>query len=233
MNADVKSESIQIPVQGEIAVAGTVTTPEWWPSGRRLGVLIAHDAHTSAEHPQLVALTEGLARRGHLGLRFNFPFTQAGKKRPDPLPVLERSYHAAAGALLRDPENAPARLIVAGIGLGARVACQIVARGFKVDGLISLSYPLHPSGKPNQTRAEALSRIICPMLFVQGDRDPHCRLDRMEMTLRRVGAPTTLRVIRDASSGLEIIRRTDRTPEALVAETQASIDEFIARVIGA
>ena len=57
-------------------------------------------------------------------------------------------------------------------------------------------------------------RIICPMLFVQGARDPHCRIDKLEELLRRVGAPTRLHVIADCGPGLEPIKKTGRTAGA-------------------
>lgn len=233
MNTNVKLESIEIPVTPGLTVRGVVGTPEWWPSGHRIGIVLAHDTDGSIDAEKLVELQQSLAERGNLTLRFNFPYTQAGKKRPDPPAILERTYKAATATLLNDRENAPARLVIGGFGLGARVAASTVSQGLKVDGILCLGFPLHPSGKPNQQRAEALFRIICPMLFVQGARDAHCRVDRLEVLLRRIGAPTNLHVIDDCGQDLELIKRTQRTPEQVREQTLQAIEGFLRKITGA
>ena len=230
MNTNVKFESIAISVTPEIRVAGTICTPEWWPSGQRVGIVLAHDTVGSIEQEKVSALQIALTERGNLTLTFNFPYIEAGKKRPDPLPILERTYKTAVAALLSDTENAPARLLVGGYGLGARVAASVVSQGLKADGILCLGFPLHPSGKPNQQRATALFRIICPMLFVQGSRDAHCRVDRLETLLRRIGAPTDLRVIDDCGQGLEPIKRAERSPEQVRELVLQSIESFIEKI---
>ena len=231
MNTNIRVEAIEFQVDEQTRVSGQICTPEWWPSGHRVGVVIAHDAESNKDDENVVALQKGLAASGHLTVCFNFPYAQAGKKRPDPLPQLERTYRAACAAVLRDSENAPGRLIVGGYGLGARVACHMVAQGTKVEGIACLGYPLHPSGKPNQQKAEALYRIICPLLFVQGSRDAHCRVDRLTSLLRTIGAPTQLHVLEDCGQGLSLIRKTDRTPEEIRTETLRAVEAFIRRVI--
>ena len=230
MNTNVKFESIAISVTPEIRVAGTICTPEWWPSGQRVGIVLAHDTVGSIEQEKVSALQIALTERGNLTLTFNFPYIEAGKKRPDPLPILERTYKTTVAALLSDTENAPARLLVGGYGLGARVAASVVSQGLKADGILCLGFPLHPSGKPNQQRATALFRIICPMLFVQGSRDAHCRVDRLETLLRRIGAPTDLRVIDDCGQGLEPIKRAERSPEQVRELVLQSIESFIEKI---
>lgn len=177
-------------------------------------------------------LQRALLQKGFLSIRFNFPYAEQRKKRPDAMPVLEKTYRAAVEALLRDPQDAPAQLIFAGFGLGARVASQAIAGGLKADGLICVSYPLHPSGKPNQQRADALFRIICPILFVQGSRDAHCRIDRLELLQRRIGAPTQISVVRDADHNLSLVKRSSRTAEEVQDEVRLIVEEYLARTAG-
>ena len=233
MSTNVKFDSTEIRVSPEVTVPGVMCTPEWWPSGQRVGIVLAHDEDGPGGEESLVELQRSITARGHRTLRFDFPYSAAGKKRPDPPQLLVRTYRAAIVSLMADRENAPARLVIGGVGLGARVATQVVAQGFKVDGVICLGFPLHPSGKPNQQKVESLFRIICPMLFVQGERDSHCRVDRLEELLRRIGAPTQLHVVRDAGQGLALIKRTSRTPEQVREEVLTSIESFVAQVSGA
>lgn len=232
MNTSTRSESVEIMVTPDTPVRAVLCTPEWWPSGQRVGIVLAHDTDGSIDQEKLSELQVALARRGNLTLRFNFPYVEAGRKRPDPLATLERAYKAATASLLQDSENAPARLIIGGYGLGAMVATHAVAQGLKVDGIVCLGFPLHPSGKPNQQRASSLYRIICPMLFVQGARDAHCRVDRLQSLLRRIGAPTDLHVIEDCGQGLELIKRAERTPEQVRELVLQAIDRFVTRILG-
>ncbi len=231
MDTNVKFGAVEIQVSDDVAVAGRVCTPEWWPSGRRVGIVIAHDADTTMDAAAITGLQTRLAEAGHLALAFNFPFAQAGKKRPDPAPLLERTLSAAVSSLLIDGENAPARIVLCGYGLGARVATSVVAAGMKVEGVVCLGFPLHPSGKPNQQRVESLYRVITPMLFVQGARDPHCRVDRLTRVLRTIGAPVKLRVLEDCGQGLNLIRRAERTPEQVHAELAHAIETFVQKVV--
>ena len=231
MNANVKLEAVEIEFGEEAAISGQLCTPEWWPSGHRLGIVIGHDAETSFKAAEMLELQQGLAKQGHLTFAFNFPYAQAGKKRPDPMAKLVRAYRAACASLVRDAENAPTRLIVGGFGLGGRVACHMVAQGTKVEGIFCLGFPLHPANKPHLQRAEALYRIICPVLFVQGSNDVYCRVDRLTSLLRTVGAPTQLYVIDGCGRGLTPNGKTGREPEEIYAETLRATDAFIRKIL--
>lgn len=232
MGASDKVRAVELEVAPGIEVSGSIGVPEWWPSGNRTGLVMAHDLGSDQNQALLIELQQELTSRGLLNIRFNFPFAQSGKKRPDPQPVLERSYRTAVQALVRDPEEAPAGLILAGFGLGARVASQVIAAGAKADALICLSYPLHPAGKPSQQRTDALFRIICPILFIQGSRDANCRIDRLELLRRRIGAPTQLAVIEDGDHDLAPVKRSSRSVEEIHGEVLAAATSFIQRTVG-
>lgn len=224
-------DAVEIPLGEAGKVSGVIGVPQWWPTGRRVGVVIAHDVADSMEGELVKGLHAHLAENGYLSVRFNFPYVEAGKKRPDPLPALERSYRAAMKQLLRGAEETPAHLILIGFGLGARVASQVVAQGVKADGLVLLSFPLHPSGKPGKQKPGAVYRIICPMLFVQGTRDPTCKIERLQELRRKIGAPTKLHVIQDANHSMELVRASQRTAEEVQAEILEQVDHFIHSVI--
>ena len=198
-----------------------VVDPDHWRARTRA----IEDRVSDALHTQLV-------ERGYLTLRFNFPFAEQRKKRADAPALLDRAFRAAANSLARDLQMAPARMFFGGMGLGARVATQIVAQGHSADGVICLGYPLHPSGKPNQQRAESLFRLICPVLFVQGSRDPYCRIDRLELLLRRIGAPTHLHVVEDVDHAFGLIKHTPRTPDEVQDEVVTAVDGFVQKALG-
>jgi len=223
----VRREIVQIPVTRDLRTTGTVAIPEWWPSGHRVGVVLLHDAGFDQNQPLLVALQDQLCERGYLTIRFNFPYAEAGKKRPDSPQLLERCVRGAISVLMNDPQIAPAQLVIGGAGLGARIAAETIAHGLKADSLFCLGFPLHPSGKPSQQKAEFLFRLICPILFVQGTRDPYCRVDRLQQLLRRIGTPTRLEVLEDADHTLRAIKRSARSQEEIDAQISKVVFSFL------
>lgn len=220
------------PVGGVAKVSGVLGVPEWWPTGSRIGVVLAHGSGRDFEDPLIVALQRGLTERKVLALRFNFPFAEAGKPRPDPLPMLERAFRHAVAVLGRDPSAAPAHLFIGGMGIGAQAAVQCAAARMRVDGVFALGYPLHSRDQPDKNvRAESLFRIVAPILFVQGTRDRNCDLDALRRTLTRVGAPKTLHVIPEADGTLTVPRRSGRPPESVFAEVLEALDVWTRKVI--
>ena len=76
------------------------------PSGfRRAGktpaVLLAHGAGADMRSAFVSTVHSGLAREGYVSLKFNFPYTEARRRRPDPRPVLERCWRSVVDAALR------------------------------------------------------------------------------------------------------------------------------------
>jgi predicted alpha/beta-hydrolase family hydrolase len=220
------------PVHGLDAVSGVLGTPEWWPTGSRVSVVLAHGPTGSKDEPLLVALQHALTERKYLTLRFNFPFAEASKKRPDPYPVLERTLRHAVAMLGRDPTAAPAHLFIGGRGIGGRVAAHLATSNVRVDGLFFLGFPLHTAGKPEDLHVDRLFRIVSPMLFVQGTRDRQCEIPLLRKTLVRVGAPTSLHVVDEADQTFKVPRKTGRNDADVHREVFATLDAWIGRVLG-
>ena len=88
------------PVHGLVSVPGFLGVPRWWPTGSRVCVVLAHGANSDYTDPLIEYLQRELTERRYLTLRFNFPFAEAKRTRPDPLPVLRRTFRAALGAML-------------------------------------------------------------------------------------------------------------------------------------
>ncbi|MDJ0865806.1 MAG: alpha/beta hydrolase [Myxococcota bacterium] len=230
-------EEVRIPLEESVrdldTVSGVLGVPEWWPTGSRIGLVLAHGSARDMDDPVIEALHRGLTERKYLTLRFNFPFAESKKKRPDALPVLERTCRSAVATLGRDPTAAPAHLFVGGIGLGGMVAAQAAAARLRVDGVFMLGYPLHGRDDPTKSlRADPLFRLVSPMLFVQGTRDRHCDLDTLRTTLQRVGAPKTLQVVQEADATFTVPKRSGRTPEDVLQEVLEAIDRWCRRVLG-
>jgi predicted alpha/beta-hydrolase family hydrolase len=236
VEATARYEEIRIPLEEPVreveSVGGVLGIPEWWPTGSRVGIVLTHASARDMNDPLLVALQQGLTEGKYLTLRFNLPFGEGKRKRPDPLPALERTFRSAVTAVVRDPAAAPAHVFVGGFGLGGQVAAQAATSRLRIDGVIMLGYPLHARDDPSKNiRAEPLFRLVAPMLFVQGTRDRHCDLDTLRTTLQRVGAPKTLHVIEEADQTFQVPKRSGRGPEDVVRELQRAIDAWCQLVL--
>ena len=227
-------EEIQIPlpepVHGLDSVSAMIGIPRWWPTGARVSVVIAHGAGRDMNDPLIEHVMRELTERRYLTLRFNFPFGETGKKRPDPPEVLQRTFRAAIATLARDPNSAPARLFLGGKGLGGATAASLAGDRARVDGAFFMGFPLHPPGKPELVSPEQLFRVISPMLFLQGKRDRQCDLDLLRRTLTRVGAPTTLQVLEEADQHFKVLKKSHRTEEEVQQELLAYIYAWVQKI---
>jgi uncharacterized protein len=177
--------------------AGISASTLWTEASRPTAVVaIAHGAGADMRHPFMAGLAEGLTARGLSVLRFNFPYIDAGRRAPDPPPVLLATWDAMIREALRRGAGLP--LVVAGKSMGGRIASMLAAaRGseFPASILVFFGYPLHARGRPDRLRDAHLSRIRTPMVFIQGSRDPLARLDLMEAVVGRLQPLATLHVI--------------------------------------
>lgn len=190
------------PLDGVEWLTAEIGVPEWWPTGTRVAVVIAH-GEGDMDDPLVKSLHRSLANSRFFTVRFNFPFAEAGRKVGDTPPeVLDKAFRAALSLLGRTPPSAPSQVFLGGTGLGALSAARIAASRFPVDGLFFLGYPLHPVDQPLKPEADLLYRLIPSMLFVQGSADPRCELDTLRRCLSRVGTPTSLRILTGADGSL-------------------------------
>lgn len=140
------------------------------PENAPLTLALAHGAGAPMDAPFMTAMAAGLAGHGLRVVRFEFPYMAArrrdGRKRPpDPQARLIETWRAVISAL------GPERLVIGGKSMGGRMA-SLVAGEAGVRGLVCLSYPFHPPGKPERLRTAHLAGISTPTLIVQGTRDP-------------------------------------------------------------
>jgi predicted alpha/beta-hydrolase family hydrolase len=207
------------PIHGRSELRGVLGIPEWWPTGGRIAVVLAHGGPSDLDDPLLEMLSRKLTGLDYLTLRFNFPFAEAGKRSSaDSAEILERGFRAALNALGRDPTALPARLFVGGIGLGGRVAAGLVADRLHVDGLFLLGFPLHPQDKPEKSDPNVLFRTTAPMLFIQGTRDRRCNGAALRNALRRVGAPIELYDVDEADSAFHVPKKSGRSVDQIHTE---------------
>ena len=96
-----------------------------------------------------------------------------------------------------------------------------------VRGLIFLGFPLHPPDKPGIERAEHLASAAGPLLFVQGDRDELAGLRRLRPVVAKLGARTTLHVVKAADHGFDVLVRSGRTRSDVLDELATTMASWI------
>jgi predicted alpha/beta-hydrolase family hydrolase len=84
------------------------------------------------------------------------------------------------------------RLVLGGRSMGGRMCSMVVAEGLPAAGLVLLSYPLHPPGKPERLRVDHFADVRVPTLMVNGDRDPFGSPEEIERETAAVAGPITV-----------------------------------------
>jgi predicted alpha/beta-hydrolase family hydrolase len=211
-------EELRIPV-GEESVSALLIRP----AEAKALYLFAHGAGTGMTHRSMVSNAEGLATRGIATLRYQFPYMEKGSRRPDPPRIAHAAVRAAAAEAARVAPDLP--LFAGGRSFGGRMTSQAQADEPLpgVRGLAFVGFPLHPAGKPGIERAEHLSRVQIPMLFVSGARDSLAEMDLLEPVVAGLGERATLHVIADADHSLKVPVKSGRTPAEAEAEALDTI----------
>lgn len=189
------------------------------PSGD--GLVITHGAGGNSRGPLLVALAEAMAKAGVTTLRCDLPFRQLrsyGPPRPGDAAKDRQGLKNAVAALRK---LATGRLFLGGQSYGGRQASMLCAEepGL-VNGLLLLSYPLHPPGKPDQLRTQHLPKLKIPVLFVQGTRDPFGSIEEIQSAVKLIPAKTRLLPVEGVGHDLGFAgkKRNEGLPATLVAE---------------
>ena len=217
----------RVVLPGGGAVSAVVALPSGFRRpGRTPAVILAHGAGNDMTSPFMSTIHSGLAREGYIAVKFNFPYTEARRRAPDPRPVLERCYRAVVDAIVADRALAPPWIAIGGKSLGGRIASYVAAGGAAVRGLLFLGYPLHPAGRPDALRADHLPAVPVPMLFVEGTRDTLCDLDRLRPVLARLPR-ATLHTIEGADHSFRVPRRLGRSDEDVWAEIVGVAARFL------
>jgi len=163
-----KTRSLSIKISPGI---GTVSAECFVPQKSNCIMTLAHGAGAGMHHSFMVTLSQSLSEEGIATMRFNFPFTENKKGRPDTPTVAHQTIEAA---ILKAQKLFPTLpLFVAGKSFGGRMTSQCLAvhPNDQVKGVIFYGFPLHAPGKPSIERAEHLKDVRSPMLFLQGSRD--------------------------------------------------------------
>lgn len=124
------------------------------------------------DNAALVAVADAVEAAGVPARRFGFGSPDKGGRGPAPARTAVARIRAEADRWAGELGVEPERLVLGGRSFGGRMASVAVAEGQPAAGLVLLSYPLHPPGKPERLRVEHLPRVAVPVLAVSGATDP-------------------------------------------------------------
>lgn len=215
-------DELRIPI-GDESVSALLIRPD---DAKALYVF-AHGAGAGMTHKSMASNAEGLAERGIATLRYQFPYMEKGSKRPDPPRIAHAAVRAAAAEAVKLAPGVS--LFAGGRSFGGRMTSQTQANSPLpgVRGLAFLGFPLHPAGKPGIERAEHLSRVQVPMLFVSGARDALAEMNLLKSAVETLGDRATLHVIAEADHSLKVAARSGRTSAEAEAEALDAMAEWM------
>lgn len=231
MKVTTEQRSFATPDEVVDTVSGVVHRPS---RPTRPAVLLVHGAGGDLDDPGLVGLADGIAAAGHLVVRANLPFRQAGRRAA---PRADRSVEGFRTLVRSVRALAPrTHWVVGGKSYGGRVASMAVAEGLRVAGLLLYSYPLHPPGSPETLRTAHWPDIPVPCMFLQGNRDPFGTVKELEGQLRRLPRRARVRVVQGGDHSLRVIGKhaPDRTPRPAMEFTRSlgpEVAEWLVHVL--
>jgi hypothetical protein len=165
-------------------VRGFIHRPE---STNGNGIVLTHGAGANCQTSLLTAVAEAFAAAGLMALRCDLPFRQARAFGPPRPGDASRDRDGLKNAVNAIRKQISGRIFLGGHSYGGRQATILAAGDPElVDGLLLLSYPLHPPGKPAQLRTQHLPDLKTPSMFVHGTRDPFGSIEEMESALKLI-----------------------------------------------
>src|SRR5437762_5940551 len=219
------NEQLRFVVEGAREVAALLARPK----DARWLLLLAHGAGAGMTHPFMEKLSADLAAVDIATFRYQFPYMEQRRRVPDPPAVLTATVVAAVHAAKKAAPDLP--LLAGGKSMGGRMTSQAAAQHpldsmqGGVQGIVFFGFPLHPPNRPSTKRADHLTNVSVPMLFLQGTRDTLADLTLLRPICAELGDRATLHIVESADHSFHVLKsgkRTDAQVLRELAETTAT-----------
>jgi len=174
-------------------------------------LVFGHGAGAGMRHPFMQTMADLLAIRGVATFRYQFPYVEKGKKRPDFRATLLDTIWSAVEIATKTVGGLP--ILAGDKAMGGRMTSLVAAEGRipQVKGLVFFGFPLHSAGKPSSDRGEHLAEVKVPVLFMQGIRDTLGELDLIRPLCRRLEKLATLHIVEGGDHSFHVLKRSGRT----------------------
>ena len=183
-------------------------------------LVLAHGAGAGMHHSFMEGVASALASNGVATFRYQFPYMEQQRKRPDPPALLTATVRAAVSAASKAAPGLP--LCAGGKSLGGRMTSLAVSQdpelAAQIRGLVFFGFPLHPAGRPGSERAEHLTRVQVPMLFLQGTRDTLADLSLLHPLCDRLAPLATLHVVDGADHSFHMLKRAGKRDAEVLSD---------------
>lgn len=161
------SDEVEETVETSAGTAGLALDV---PSSPTALLVIGHGAGGGVNARDILAVRKAAVAAGYAVVRTTQPYRLAGRRAPAPARQLDAAFTDIVAALAKRRRLRGVPVITGGRSSGARVACR-TAEAVGAAGVLCLSFPLHPPGRPDKSRADELLGVRAPVLVVQGERD--------------------------------------------------------------
>ncbi len=199
---------------GDVPVRGFLHVPAS-PSGD--GLVLTHGAGADCQSALLIALATASSESGLTVLRCDLPFRQSRPHGPPPRGSAERDQAGVRTAVEVMRQKISGRVFLGGHSYGGRQSTMLAAaEPGLADGLLLLSYPLHPPKKPEQSRTTHFPDLRTPSLFVQGSRDGMGTIEEIQEALKLIPARTELVILQGAGHELASARTVHDAVKTIV-----------------
>jgi uncharacterized protein len=204
----------------EPAVRGFLHQPDH-PHGDAL--VLTHGAGANCQSRLLTAVAGSFAEAGFLVLRCDLPFRQSRPQGP-PFPAMaSRDREGLRQAVAAVRPRTQGRLFLGGHSYGGRQSTILASeQPGLMDGLLLLSYPLHPPRKPTELRTAHFPQLKTPALFVHGSRDPFGSHQEVLSALQLL--PARNRLLEVESAGHDLLGK--KANEGLPVKIVQAFQEF-------
>lgn len=201
---------------GDLVVRGFLHVPN---SVSGSGIILTHGAGANCRSPLLTALANEFCDHGIPVLRYDLPFRQARPHGPPIRGSAARDQNGIERAVESMRKVVAGKIFAGGHSYGGRQTSMVAAASSGlVDGLLLLSYPLHPPQRPAEMRTTHFTELRTPALFVHGSRDGFGSFEEMTAALALIPATTQLLQVTGAGHELLTKKNQEELPKQIAAE---------------
>lgn len=221
--ADTKAEEMKFlatPNKGEVSAMLLR------PAGASHLLVLGHGASTNMRHRILQTIAERMSDAGIATFRYNFPYMERGRGR-DSTQVCTATVRSAVVAAHKAAPDLP--MLAGGHSFGGRMTSTAASESplEGVRGLVFFSFPLHQPGKPDTKRADHLSGVTVPMLFLSGTRDQLAAPELLASVCEKLGDRATLHPLDTADHGFRTLKRSRMSGEDVFVEMARIVREWV------
>jgi predicted alpha/beta-hydrolase family hydrolase len=168
------------------------------------GIVLTHGAGANCRAPLLLAVAEALCAAGMLVLRTDLAFRRKRPFGPPPPATAPEDRAGLKEAVKRMRGLVAGPVYLGGHSYGGRQASMLAAEEPGIaDGLLLLSYPLHPPEKPAQLRTAHFPSLHTRAIFVNGAKDPFGTPEELRSAIALIPASTRLVIVGGAGHDLK------------------------------